>query len=165
MELTGNVAYADIDSRESVLSRWYDAYGTDVLRLCCFYLGSRADAEDATQETFLKAWKHMDRFQGRNQCTPKTWLMKIACNTCRDHLRRAFRKHEVPKADLSAFIQADSDDRELILDVMNLPEKYRAVILLFYLQNINMRETASILHVSPATVFRRLKRAKAMLRG
>ena len=78
MELAGNVAYADIDSRESVLSRWFDAYGTDVLRLCCFYLGSRADAEDATQETFLKAWKHMDRFHGRNQCTPKTWLMKIA---------------------------------------------------------------------------------------
>ena len=55
MELTGNVAYADIDTRETVLSRWYDAYGTDVLRLCCFYLGSRADAEDAAQETFLKA--------------------------------------------------------------------------------------------------------------
>ena len=39
MELAGNIAYADIDSRESVLSRWFDAYGTDVLRLCCFYLG------------------------------------------------------------------------------------------------------------------------------
>ena len=165
MELAGNVAYADIDSRESVLSRWFDAYGTDVLRLCCFYLGRYADAEDAVQETFLKAWKHMERFQGRNQCTPKTWLMKIACNTCRDHLRRAFRKHEVPKADLSAFIQADSDDRELILDVMNLPKKYRAVILLFYLQRMTMRETASILRVSPATVSRRLEKAKQMLKN
>ena len=106
MELRGNVAYADIDSRESALSRWFDAYGTDVLRLCCFYLGRYADAEDAAQETFLKAWRHMQHFQGRNQCMPKTWLMKIACNTCRDHLRRAFRKHEVPKADLSAFLNA-----------------------------------------------------------
>lgn len=165
MELRGNVAYADIDSRESALSRWYDAYGTDVLRLCCFYLGRYADAEDAAQETFLKAWRHMQHFQGRNQCMPKTWLMKIACNTCRDHLRRAFRKHEVPKADLSAFIQADSDDRELILDVMNLPEKYRAVILLFYLQRMTMRETASILRVSPATVSRRLEKAKQMLKN
>ena len=165
MELTGNVAYADIDSRESALSRWFDAYGTDVLRLCCFYLGRYADAEDAAQEMFLKAWRHMQHFQGRNQCMPKTWLMKIACNTCRDHLRRAFRKHEVPKADLSAFIQADSDDRELILDVMNLPEKYRAVILLFYLQRMTMRETASILRVSPATVSRRLEKAKQMLKN
>ena len=165
MELRGNVAYADIDSRESALSRWFDAYGTDVLRLCCFYLGRYADAEDAAQEMFLKAWRHMQHFQGRNQCMPKTWLMKIACNTCRDHLRRAFRKHEVPKADLSAFIQADSDDRELILDVMNLPEKYRAVILLFYLQRMTMRETASILRVSPATVSRRLEKAKQMLKN
>ena len=165
MEPTGNAACADIDSRESVLSCWYDAYGTDVLRLCCFYLGSRADAEDATQETFLKAWKHMDRFQGRNQCTPKTWLMKIACNTCRDHLRRAFRKHEMPKADLSSLIQTDSDDRELILDVMNLPEKYRAVILLFYLQSMTVRETARALHISPSTVSRRLETARGLLRN
>ena len=165
MELIGNAAFVAYESRETVLSRWYDAYGTDVLRLCCFYLGSRADAEDATQETFLKAWKHMDRFQGRNQCTPKTWLMKIACNTCRDHLRRAFRKHEVPKSDLSAYIQADSDDRELILDVMNLPEKYRAVILLFYLQSMTVRETALALHISPSTVSRRLEKAKGLLRS
>ena len=157
MELAGNVAYADIDSRESVLSRWFDAYGTDVLRLCCFYLGRYADAEDAAQETFLKAWKHMEHFQGRNQCTPKTWLMKIACNTCRDHLRRVFPKHEVPKA--------DSDDRELILDVMNLPEKYRAVILLFYLQSMTVRETALALHISPSTVSRRLETARGLLRN
>ena len=165
MEVTGNITFAQQDARETILSEWYDAYGTDVLRLCCFYLGSRADAEDATQETFLKAWKHMDRFQGRNQCTPKTWLMKIACNTCRDHLRRAFRKHEVPKADLSAFIQTDPDDRELILDVMNLPEKYRAVILLFYLQSMTVRETARALHISPSTVSRRLETAKGLLRS
>ena len=128
-------------------------------------MGRYADAEDAEQETFLKAWKHMERFQGRNQCTPKTWLMKIACNTCRDHMRRAFRKHEVPKADLSAFLQGDSDDRELILDVMNLPEKYRAVILLFYLQNMTVRETALALHISPSTVSRRLEKAKRLLRN
>ena len=165
MELRGNVAYADIDSRESVLSRWFDAYGTDVLRLCCFYLGSRADAEDAAQETFLKAWKHMEHFQGRNQCTPKTWLMKIACNTCRDHQRKAFRKYETPSDDFSVFDRASAEDRELILDIKSLPEKYRAVILLFYLQRMTMRETASILRVSPATVSRRLEKAKQMLKN
>ena len=95
MELTGNVAYADIDSRESVLSSWYDAYGTDVLRLCCFYLGSRADAEDATQETFLKAWKHMDRFQYLQRCqyctcaqsAPRTEIRQSGKNSiCRTFL-------------------------------------------------------------------------------
>ncbi len=164
MELIGNAAYADIYSRESDLSRWYDAYGTDVLRLCWFYLGSRADAEDAVQETFLKAWRHMERFQGRNACTPKTWLMKIACNACRDCLRRASRKREVPKWDLPAFEQASLEDRELILDVMALPEKYRAPLLLFYLQSMTVRETANALRVSPSTVTRRLEKARGMLK-
>ena len=64
MELTGNVAYADIDSRESVLSRWFDAYGTDVLRLCCFYLGRYADAEDAVQENVSESLEAYGAFPG-----------------------------------------------------------------------------------------------------
>ncbi len=164
MELTGNIALARQDAREAVLSQWYDAYGTDVLRLCCFYLGSWADGEDAAQETFLKAWRHMDRFESRNQCSVKTWLLKIACNTCRDQLRRAWRKHEVSQDDWADFEQAPPEDRDLILDVMGLPEKYRAVILLFYLQSMTARETAAILKISPATVSRRLDKAKKMLK-
>ncbi len=163
MELTESAACASYDSREAVLSQWYDCYGTDVLRLCCFCLGSRADAEDAAQETFLKAWQHMDRFQGRNSCTPKTWLMKIACNTCRDHHRKAFRRREVLQCDVSVLEPASPKDRELILDVMALPEKYRAPLLLFYLQSMTMRETADALRVSPSTICRRLEKARGML--
>ena len=164
MELTGNNALAQQDARETVLSGWYDAYGTDVLRLCCFYLGRYADAEDAAQETFLKAWRHMERFQGRDQRSAKAWLMKIACNTCRDHLRRAFRKHEAPSDDLSVFDRAAPEDRELILDIKRLPDKYRAPILLFYLQRMNLRETAEALRVSPSTVSRRLEKATNILK-
>ena len=165
MERTDNAVFVRGESREAVLSRWYDDYGTDVLRLCCFYLGQYADAEDAAQETFLKAWKHMDRFRGRNQCAPKTWLMKIACNTCRDHLRRAFRKHEAPRDDVSVFDRTSPEDRELILDIKNLPEKYRAPILLFYLQRMTLRETANALRISPSTVSRRLEKARGLLKS
>ena len=164
MELTGNVILAARDPRETVLSGWYDRYGTDVLRLCCFYLGSRTDAEDAMQETFLKAWRHMDRFQGRNSCSPKTWLMTIACNTCRDHLRRAWRKHEVPEGEVPVTEQVSPEDRDLILDVLSLPEKYRSVILLFYLESMTMHETARALHISTATVSRRLSKAKEIMK-
>ena len=164
MELTGKFACAHPDAREAVLSEWYSAYGTDVLRLCCFYLGSRADAEDAAQETYLKAWRHMDRFLGAEARAVKSWLLKIARNTCLDQLRRAWRKHEVASEALPAFETASQEDRDLILDVMRLPEKYRAVILLFYLQSMTVRETADILRVSPATVSRRLDRAREMLK-
>ena len=164
MEQTQTIAASRQAAREAVLSKWYDAYGTDVLHLCCFYLGSRADAEDAVQETFIKAWRHLDRFRGPNSCSAKSWLLKIARNTCRDFLRRAWRKHEVSKEDLSAFGQASPEDRDLILDVMRLPEKYRAAVLLFYLQGMTLREAAHILRVSPSTVSRRLDKAKEILK-
>ena len=163
MELMENAACSRLDAREAVLSGWYDAYGTDVLRLCCFYLGNRADAEDALQETYLKAWRHMDRFQGRNQCSVKTWLLKIACNVCRDQLRRACRKREVT-LDERLMLQTEcQEDRELMLDVTRLPEKLKAAILLTYLQRMNVRETAAALRVSPSTVSRRLEKARKML--
>ena len=44
----------------TVVSGWYDQYGTDVLRLCFMYMRNRLDAEDATQETFLKVWRKLD---------------------------------------------------------------------------------------------------------
>ena len=60
-------------------------YGDDILRLCLLYLGDRQLAEDAFQETFVKAWKGRDAFRGES--SEKTWLSRIAVNTCRDMLR------------------------------------------------------------------------------
>ena len=62
-----------------------DLYGDDILRLCLLYLGDRQLAEDAFQETFVKAWKRMSSFRGESSV--KTWLCTIAVNTCRSMLR------------------------------------------------------------------------------
>ena len=62
-----------------------DLYGDAILRLCILYLGDRQLAEDAFQETFLKAWEKWDGFRGESSV--KTWLTRIAVNTCRDMLR------------------------------------------------------------------------------
>lgn len=57
-------------NNESVLSAWYDAYGTEILRYCFMMLGNRTDAEDATQETFLKAWRSIGRFEAKRMLCP-----------------------------------------------------------------------------------------------
>ena len=62
-----------------------DLYGDGILRLCILYLGDRQLAEDAFQETLIKAWKKWDGFRGESSV--KTWLTRIAVNTCRDMLR------------------------------------------------------------------------------
>ena len=167
MELTGKTAFAPAESREAVLARWYDEYGTDVLRLCCFYLGNRADGEDAAQETFLKIWRKMDGFENRSHNSLRSWIMTVACNTCRDHFRKSYRRHETA-ADMEAALHAQcarQEDRELMMDVMRLPEKYRTVILLIYLEGMTLQETARVIRVSPSTVCRRLGKARSLLKG
>ncbi len=124
-------------NNESVLSAWYDAYGTEILRYCFMMLGNRTDAEDATQETFLKAWRSIGRFEAKNGCSARTWITRIAGNTCRDYLKRSWYKHEsrlISPEDLKKLGNAPEEDRELIMDVMNLPEKYRQVLLLVSMQ-------------------------------
>jgi RNA polymerase sigma-70 factor (ECF subfamily) len=156
------------NSASAVVSAWYDQYGTDILRLCFMYLRNRSDAEDAMQETFLKIWRKLDYFEGRNHCSPRSWIMRIACNTCKDMLRKSWRKHEerlITPEDLSTLGDSSQEDRELIIDVMNLPEKYRSVILMVYWQGMTMKETAETLRISQSTIFRRLEKAKSMING
>ena len=65
--------------------RLIDEYGDELLRLCLFYMGDRQLAEDAFQETMVKAWRALENFRGESGM--KTWLFHIAVNTCRDMLR------------------------------------------------------------------------------
>ena len=153
-------------NNESVLSAWYDAYGTEILRYCFMMLGNRTDAEDATQETFLKAWRSIGRFEAKNGCSARTWITRIAGNTCRDYLKRSWYKHEsrlISPEDLKKLGNAPEEDRELIMDVMNLPEKYRQVLLLVSMQGMTIPEAAECMQTSAATIFRRLEKARQMI--
>lgn len=155
------------NDKATVFTAWLDDYATDILRLCCCYLGNRADAEDATQETFLKAWRHMDQFEARNLSQPKSWLLKIAVNTCRDMLRGPWHKkvdHSIDMDTLTSMQVAPQEDRDLLLDITMLPGKYKEVILLYYYQGMTIREIAQMLHGSEAGISRRLTKACKLLK-
>ena len=165
VETRGNII-CDQKGQEAILSAWYDEYGTDILRYCFMFLGNRADAEDATQETFLKVWRNIGRFESRNGCSPKTWIIRIAGNTCRDYLRKGWKKHEsrqITPEDLKSLGSAPREDRELIMDVMNLPDEYRQAVLLVFWYGMTIRETAECICTSESTAFRRLEKAKQMI--
>ena len=73
------------------LERMMEQYGNDLLRICCVYLKDASMAEDAVQETFVKAYKGYHPF--RADADEKTWLMRIAINTCKDIRRSAYFRH------------------------------------------------------------------------
>ena len=66
-------------------------YGDEIMRFCTLQLKDPFQAEDAAQDTFIKAWKALDTF--RNDSSEKTWLIRIAVNTCRDYQRTGWFRH------------------------------------------------------------------------
>lgn len=143
-----------------------DLYGDDILRLCILYLGDRHLAEDAFQDTFLKAWKKLDTFRGESSA--KTWLTRIAVNTCKDVLRSGWfrmRRKSQP-AELLFVLSTDEDIQEetAVRDaLLRLPGIYREVILLHYDQGMKIREMAESLNLSPNSVSTRLRRARTLI--
>ena len=68
-----------ISSKEQILTRLVEQYQLQLLKMCRMYLPDSTSAEDAVQETFIKAYKALSSFRG--ECSEKTWLMCIALNT------------------------------------------------------------------------------------
>ncbi|MBP3427741.1 MAG: sigma-70 family RNA polymerase sigma factor [Clostridia bacterium] len=76
------------DSSAERIDQWISLYEKELLRLCFVYLKDEALAEDAVQETFLKAYSRLSSFRGDS--SPKTWLVRIAINVCKDMSRTSW---------------------------------------------------------------------------
>ncbi len=134
-------------------------------RLCYFYLHDRTLAEDAVQETFLKAYRSLKNFRG--EANERTYLTRIAINTCKDMLRTGWFRHmnrRITPEELPVRQETDPFHREVTAAVMNLPRKLREVTLLYYYQGMTMPEIADVLHISQPAVTGRLKRAREQLK-
>ena len=151
---------------EDRLTHLVEVHQLALLRLCFAYLHDQTLAEDAVQETFLKAYKALPRFRGES--SEKTWLMRIAVNTCKDISRSAWLRHtdrRRPPEDMPLASPPPNDEAEaLARAIARLPRKYKAVILLYYYQDMGQEEVAQALKVTASTVSRRLARARDMLR-
>lgn len=163
-----NIASVPSDIQEAKLEAWLTEYGDEVLRMCYLYLADRTLAEDALQDTFVKVWRGMRSFEGRDGSSPKTWIMRIAINTCKDYKRTAWLRHVDRSRAIEdlplAFQDVTTESRAVFQDVMRLPGKLKQVILLYYFHDMTMAETARALGLSRSTVQNRLKRAYALLR-
>ena len=154
------------DPRAQRLVDMVDRYQAQLLRLCYLILHDTMLAEDAVQETFLKAYRAMGRFRG--DCQEKTWLMRIAINTCRDMRRSAWLRHTdrsvTPEMLPPASVPFEQEDEDLLMTVMALPVKLREAVLLYYFEDMRVKEVAAALGVTPSTVTNRLQRAAKALR-
>lgn len=151
-------------NKEERITTLIQVYGNTIFRLCYLYLKDYHLAEDATQETFIKVYKGLDGF--RNESSEKTWITKIAVNECKNCMRKNWFKKErnpfIPNMNES-YCQFE-DDASITAKIKELPLKYKEVILLYYYQEMNVKEISRILCVSESAVQQRLKRGRKMLK-
>lgn len=154
-------------AQEQEFERIVNQYQPALLRMCFLYLHDRALAEDAVQETFIKVYRSLRTFRGES--SEKTWVMRIALNTCRDLSRSGWFRMIDRRVTLDALPEASvplsEQEDELVSAVMALPLRQREVILLYYYQDMNVNEIASSLGLSQSSVSGRLKRGRDWLRS
>ena len=144
----------------------YSMYATDILRVAYYYLGNKQQAEDITQEVFIKLITTQPQLVKDHE---KAWLLKVTLNKCRDHWRSAWVKKVVlghPKFELfpdKDRIESMTESRALAESVNALPAIFKEVVLLFYYQGYSITEISDMLDISEGTVSSRLSRARKRL--
>ena len=151
--------------RSEELENLMELYGDEIKRFCTLQLRDPFQAEDAAQDTFVKAWKALDTF--RNESSQKTWLMHIAVNTCRDYQRTGWFRHmdrRIVPEDLPEQSRDDEvPDGEVTEAIRSLPSKLRTMILLRYYEGLSLKETAAAAGISLATAKRQISKANQLL--
>lgn len=145
---------------DETISRIVTEYSPMLLRLACTRLDDAADAEDAVQETFLKLLTARPAF--RDPEHEKAWFIRTTLHRASD-IRRAAEKRNVP-LEAAAQAAAPEGTRELLSAVRALPEKYSAVIHLYYYEGYSIKEIAKLLGLPAPTVGTRLARGRERLR-
>ena len=136
-------------------------YGSSLFRLCLFLLKNEADAEDVIQETFLKYLQKAPTFADAEH--EKAWLFRVASNACLDLLRYQ-KRHPQEELDMAKYLPAEPKDTGILETLLKLPEKYRLVLILYYVEGYRINEIAEIIRKTPAAVKMRLQKGRKLLK-
>jgi RNA polymerase sigma-70 factor (ECF subfamily) len=167
--------------RESSFAIIIDRHLAGVYNFANRYVRNAADAEDIAQETFIRAWKHLKKFDTSKNL--KTWLFTIAKNASLDLLKKkkplAFSNITETESELESFLApyiASGEIPEVLVDqkflkedidlaLAKLPPAYRAVLALRYNEHLKFREIAEVLREPIDTVKSKHRRGLALLKN
>ena len=158
------------------ISRFIDEHGKSVYSFCHNLTGSRMEADDLYQDTFLKAFEMRRRLDSSDN--PKSFIMGIAVNLWKNQCRknagrqrivplREYQEEKVKEIEAAQNLPEEQIIRKEMLEevrriVEGLPEKIRMVMYLFYTAEMSINEIAQILHVPKGTVKSRLHQGREL---
>lgn len=136
-------------------------YGSMLYRIAFVMMKNAFDAEDVVQDTLIKymeCTKHFETEEYR-----KAWLIRVDINLCKNRLRFYKNHPKISMEQLSRYYESKEDTR-LMDALLLLPEKYREILLLHYVEGYQGKEIACMLKMSEASVRKRLERGRKKLR-
>lgn len=137
------------------------SYSDMLFKLCFTILCNNSDAEDAVSDTFLRYITKSPVFNDDEH--RKAWLIKTAANICKDKRRFNIRHTFINLDDISELC-ADKSEKNIIEEVLSLPDKYKTVIHLFYIEGYKTGEISDILGISASAVRKRLQYGRELLK-
>ena len=139
-----------------------EAYGDMLFRVALNMLGNVHDAEDATQETYLRYMKYEPELTDSEH--ERRWLLRVLVNVCKDMGKRRARQRVISIDELANLLEyRDEETLGVMEKIMSLPEIYRTVMDLYYVEGVSGEEIAQLLSVSYATVRKRLQKGRKLL--
>ncbi len=142
------------------LERYITLYHGTVYRLALSYVKNCADAEDITQEAFLRLYKYDGSFTADENC--KAWLIRVTVNLSKNLLKSCWFTR---RAELDENIPCNSAEDKGVFDcVMKLPPKYRVVMHLYYYEGYSVKEIAGMLGATETSITTRLARGRQKLK-
>lgn len=138
-------------------------YRDTVFRVAFAYLRNPADADDVTQDVFVKLLRFTGSFDGEDHL--RRWLIRVTVNECKSLFRKPWRRVEDIEDYAATLAMPTQEHTDLFVAVMKLPERYRVPLALFYYLDYSTDEVAQLLKLPAGTVRTRLARGRAKLKS
>lgn len=153
--------------REDAYRQLVEEYGNRLLRTCYLILRDREEAEDIVQETFVRVFRKIEEFRGESGLY--TWIYTIALNLSRDRLRKRmdfsiFENERICNINSEIHIEKVIDRDLLKRELDEIPPIYREVLVLFYFEELSVKEISQLLDEKEGTVKSKLSRGRNILK-
>lgn len=147
---------------QSSARRIFDEYGEMIYKICIVMLKNTYDAEDAVQDILIKYMVKKPAFDTTEY--EKAWLIRVTMNLCKDRLRFKMKHPQINIESLNTTYSDQSEERKVLEVLLNLPLKYKEVLLLYYFEEYKCNEISGILKITEAAVKKRLERGRNLLK-
>lgn len=155
------------NGKEEAYRQIVEEYGNKLLRTCYLILKDRGEAEDVVQETFIRVFKNIGSFKESSGIY--TWIYTIALNLSRDILRKkrdmlVLEDEWVGNIDVESEIEKEIDRELLRKELFEINSLYREVLVLFYFEELSIKEISNLLNEKEGTIKSKLSRGRSILK-